>query len=526
MRSFGLFCAIFLSGAIAAAAQDQTASPPAHVSMVEGSATIDHDGESEPVVLNMPVLEGDRIRTGSGRVEVLFADGSSISIDPDSDVEFLGDTRVRVSAGAIEHRAAAAVSSSSSPYLPADLQPYSADFDRYGSWQDDASYGSVWYPTVAADWRPYYYGYWAPMRTYGWTWIGYDRWTWPTHHYGRWGYSRNRWFWIPGRTWGAAWVSWGTAPDYVSWCPLGYDGRPVVALSVGYRSSWNAWTVVPRDRFGVRGYSAHRYSIEPYRLASTTPFVIHRSAPALDRRTAPYGASRSGGIAVPRADRSFGDDSRPSTGYRPADRNGARGDRRWPGRTGEGATVVGRPPNGDTRVNVPAAPPTAVYRTPGNVDRGGEDRLPRPGYRARAGSDQRPGANDRRGGPNDQRPTYGRPAPVDQGRPTDDRRPTTIDPRRPTNERRPSTSYAVPRAEPRTEPQRLGMSPGVGSWRQANPPPQRQVVPAPQRQVAPAPQHQPSGPRAGASRPSAAPAGGPPANRGGGSRSEGTARRR
>src|SRR6185295_14708019 len=60
-----------------------------------------------------------------------------------------------------------------------------------------------------------------------------DAWAWPTHHYGRWGYASNAWFWIPGRTWGAAWVSWSFADDYVSWCPLGYDSRPVFALSIG-----------------------------------------------------------------------------------------------------------------------------------------------------------------------------------------------------------------------------------------------------------------------------------------------------
>src|SRR5205814_1433611 len=80
---------------------------------------------------------------------------------------------------------------------------------------------------------PYYYGDWSPIRSYGWTWIGLDVWSWPTHHYGRWGYERSRWFWIPNRTWGPAWVSWAAAPGYVSWCPLGFDSRPVFALSIG-----------------------------------------------------------------------------------------------------------------------------------------------------------------------------------------------------------------------------------------------------------------------------------------------------
>ncbi len=175
-------------------------------------------------------------------------------------------------------------------------------------------YGNVWYPTVAADWRPYYYGYWSSVPSYGWTWIGYNRWAWPTHHYGRWGYASNRWFWIPGRAYSSAWVSWGTAPGYVSWCPLGFDSRPVVGLSVGYSHGWNAWTIVPRDHFGWRGYPAHRYAVEPHRIAATTPFIVHRSQPALSVRgagsyvsaqrsaafVAPRGGGSGAGTAVPR----------------------------------------------------------------------------------------------------------------------------------------------------------------------------------------------------------------------------------
>ena len=101
-------------------------------------------------------------------------------------------------------------------------------------------------------------GRWTTLRPWGWTWIGYDPWAWPTHHYGRWGFSAGAWFWIPGRTWGPAWVSWAYAPGYVSWCPLGWNNRPVAQF--GYRGGygryynpWHAWTVVPHRGFG-RGY--------------------------------------------------------------------------------------------------------------------------------------------------------------------------------------------------------------------------------------------------------------------------------
>src|SRR5215510_6144137 len=72
--------------------------------------------------------------------------------------------------------------SQSAQYLPADLRMYGGELDRNGSWDYEAPYGYVWYPTVAPAWRPYYDGYWSPVPIYGWTWIGADVWSWPTHH--------------------------------------------------------------------------------------------------------------------------------------------------------------------------------------------------------------------------------------------------------------------------------------------------------------------------------------------------------
>lgn len=346
MRFLVYACAAVLLMAVPLRAQD-TAPPPAYVAFVEGDVTIDHDGESEPAEINVPVLEGDHVRTQNGRAEIAFSDGSSVAIDPYSDVELLSGTRVRVLAGTIEHRPAPAVDprSASTQYLPQDLQTYGQTFDQYGSWQYEAPYGYVWYPTVAADWRPYYYGYWSPVRRYGLTWIGIDRWSWPTHHYGRWGYARSRWYWIPGRTWATAWVSWGTAPDYVSWCPLGYDGRPVLSLSIGYRSAWNAWTVVPRSRFAVGRYAAYRYAVEPYRLASNTPFVVHRTPPSTrPGRVVAVGPARgddrNGGVAVPR----YGEE-RGQGASRAPDRG--RSDDRDLSRDGAWATMGRRAPNAD-----------------------------------------------------------------------------------------------------------------------------------------------------------------------------------
>jgi hypothetical protein len=163
---------------------------------------------------------------------------------------------------------------------------------------------------VSAGWRPYYDGYWASYRPYGWTWIGGGVWGWPTHHYGRWGFARSRWFWIPDRRWGPAWVSWAGAPGYVSWCPLGFDNRPVFGLSVNIGNPWAGWVVMHRTHFGGRGYYANRYAVAPHRLPRSTPFVLHAEAPiaprAVPRRAsgdaAAFAVPRNGagGIAIPR----------------------------------------------------------------------------------------------------------------------------------------------------------------------------------------------------------------------------------
>ena len=185
-----------------------------------------------------------------------------------------------------KERRDARIGSSSARYLPTELRTYGGALDRAGAWQYTESYGYVWYPSVAADWRPYYDGSWLSVPMYGWTWIGGDFWSWPTHHYGRWGHARGSWFWIPGRTWAPAWVSWATAPGYVSWCPLGFDGRSVFALSIGVANPWVGWVVVPRSSFGYRGFYAHNYSVAPRLIPRSTPFIVQSASPVPARRAA------------------------------------------------------------------------------------------------------------------------------------------------------------------------------------------------------------------------------------------------
>ena len=498
--TLGVASVVVLTATPALAQDDQQA--PAHVAFVDGAASLDREGQTEPATSGVPFVAGDRIRTERGRVEVLFPDGSALDVDQFTSVELLGPTLLRVTEGRILMTVAGADNPSaasryqidtpvasaftegpgefrvallstpssletelavlrgfaslstergsvnvragertlardnespqypqlfnsarfdafdrwaeqrrldrtrttaSNAYLPDDLRMYGRTFDRYGAWQYEPSYGYVWFPTVAYDWRPYYYGYWSSIRPYGWTWIGYDSWGWPTHHYGRWGHVRNRWFWIPQRRWAAAWVSWGAAPGYVSWCPLGFNNRPVFALSVNVGNPWAGWVVVPRTHFG--GYRVSEWAVASHRVHNA-PFATFASSPvpaaptyAVPRAVVMAGntAGVPGRYAIPRngvagavgssqpvpADAAAGQ-NRTSVARRPlqagAPTSSPFGSNRI--EQGNGAAVVRNPRGQDDRPTPPATLPLPVDRTrPSAVSR-------QPGE---AGQWQRPG---------------------------------------------------------------------------------------------------------------------------------------
>lgn len=457
---------------------------PAHVSHVEGTASIEREGRAETSPLNMPLLSGDRLKTSDGRVEVLFADGAALHLDNRTTVDFQSDDLARLIEGRLrlnipgparpvayridspagsvrlsqpgEYRialvrgeretqlelavlrgsgevftdlgatpvragerayASAGLAPSyayaynsatwdafdrwsetrrdvrlgvSAQYLPSDMRTYASTFDDHGDWRYEQSYGHVWYPRVAADWRPYYHGRWAAYPRYGWTWIGADRFAWPTHHYGRWGFSAGAWFWIPGNRWAPAYVSWGYAPGYVSWCPLGFDNRPVIAINIfnigGRHSSWRGWTSVSRVHFG-RGYVHHRVvNWDRVDRGRRPDFRVVRSAPvaadyAVPRNSVPI--QRVGSREVPRERTNLGD--------------GNRFERAGSSSTGRDVAVPrgSTPPRyvnrGDEIVRSRTERPTAPTVRP-DIDRGRPDiDRGRPDVeRGRAGSDAQP----------------------------------------------------------------------------------------------------------------------------------------
>ena len=171
------------------------------------------------------------------------------------------------------------------------------------------------------------------MRRYGWTWVACDPWGYPTHHYGRWQLSaRGSWFWVPSRQWGPAWVYWATTPTYVGWCPLGWNGRPVVNVftyggghhgSSRWRDPYRAWTVLPTGSFG-RGH-VPRYRVDRTILDRDRPTFVMQHVPpgfAPPRRPTYQRADGSGALGRARAasghvDAVGHDRCHPRSGYSP-----------------------------------------------------------------------------------------------------------------------------------------------------------------------------------------------------------------
>ncbi|MDP9150733.1 MAG: hypothetical protein M3O36_12450, partial [Myxococcota bacterium] len=90
---------------------------------------------------------------------------------------------------------------------PSALTDFHGTLDPYGTWMEDASYGTVWVPSptvVGPHFTPYVTsGRWAYDDDY--VWVSDYEWGWAPFHYGRWVYGGGvGWEWIPGRRYAGA----------------------------------------------------------------------------------------------------------------------------------------------------------------------------------------------------------------------------------------------------------------------------------------------------------------------------------
>lgn len=104
----------------------------------------------------------------------------------------------------------------------------------YGTWSDDPTYGTVWFPNVAIGWVPYRDGRWVYVAPWGWTWVDADPWGFAPFHYGRWVQVGPRWGWVPVAP--GIQVSFGVpvyAPALVNFFAVGSIGGVGVTVSAG-----------------------------------------------------------------------------------------------------------------------------------------------------------------------------------------------------------------------------------------------------------------------------------------------------
>ena len=99
-----VFCCLAVSASTGFAQTEPVASsgpPPAHTSFIEGQVFIDREGRSEPAIANLPLLDGDRLRTEEGRLEVILPDGSLLHLDRYTTVDVLAADLLRVPRGRV-----------------------------------------------------------------------------------------------------------------------------------------------------------------------------------------------------------------------------------------------------------------------------------------------------------------------------------------------------------------------------------------------------------------------------------------
>jgi hypothetical protein len=74
---------------------------PAHIRAIDGSASLEREGRLDRSPQNVPLMAGDRLRTEQGRIEVLFGDGSVLSIDHFTVLDLQSDSLMRLLEGRV-----------------------------------------------------------------------------------------------------------------------------------------------------------------------------------------------------------------------------------------------------------------------------------------------------------------------------------------------------------------------------------------------------------------------------------------
>ncbi len=208
------------------------------VTTPRGTVTINQNGnydiaagdESDPTVVT--VLAGAATVTDPGATLQVQAGQDAVLSGTDQTTAQLGDAQRDDFMNAMLAEQAPPAPS----YAPPVVQQMTgvSELGNYGSWDQDPTYGAVWYPRVSAGWAPYHEGHWAYVAPWGYTWVDSDPWGFAPFHYGRWVDVGDRWGWAPAPAWqpGYAVEAPVYAPALVSFFGIGVGAG--VSLSVGF----------------------------------------------------------------------------------------------------------------------------------------------------------------------------------------------------------------------------------------------------------------------------------------------------
>jgi hypothetical protein len=241
---------------------------------VEPGTTVEVDTPNAAFTIEHPgyyrvEVDGDRtsfITRRGGQATVIPASGEPVVITPSEEVVVQGISNPQVTSYVAPQtdswdtwnnaRSDMQVDALSARYVSPGTYGVS-DLDRYGTWRNVPTYGSVWIPTsVQSGWAPYTTGSWTLDPDYGWTWVDTAPWGWAPYHHGRWVNMNGFWGWAPGPVvarpvYAPALVAFFGGPNVsvgisigVGWVALGW-GEPIVPWwgrpGVAREPSWRGW---------------------------------------------------------------------------------------------------------------------------------------------------------------------------------------------------------------------------------------------------------------------------------------------
>jgi len=211
---------------------------------------------------------------------------------------------------------------------PRAITEFRSTLDPYGTWVDDAKYGTVWVPNrdaVGPDFAPYVSaGHWALTSDNDWIWQSDYPFGGVVFHYGRWVWVPGvGWAWVAGRQYANAWVTWRVSSNnygYIGWAPMApawgwYGGR---ALGLGwyppsayvfcptrYAFSYRVHTYIVRDHYRIHdiAQNTRNYSEGRVQRVAATPHVLPANSapprgPSLDSARIPAMSAPASRVAA------------------------------------------------------------------------------------------------------------------------------------------------------------------------------------------------------------------------------------